>query len=89
MGKELQNIHNKANLADLKDIKTRLENIVSDAKRIVRRLEPDLRKRAEVYWLPTIEGCIGKDGDALAATMCTLDETIEEVQERVDDTDEE
>ena len=63
----------------LNDIKDEMENLLREARKIVHKY-PE-HHRAEAYWIPHIKMALLKEHGYLGRSMCTMEDTINEMEE--------
>ena len=75
----------KNELLRLEEIKEEIKDLVTEAKYIVKNLaNPNTRifTRATSYWYPQILIVLDNDHDYMGGSMCTMEETIQELKKQ-------
>jgi len=65
----------------LQDIKDEIKELVYEAQDLIPRDTIEF-SRAKSYWLPHILMALDKDHDYLGGSMCTMQETVDDLNER-------
>ena len=68
-------------------IQDEISDLVKEARDIVRNADGYGRiyERAKSYWIPHIITALSNDHDYLGGSMCTLEDTIEELKELLEE----
>lgn len=70
----------------LEDIQIEIEGLVNIARRLIKDSEfSGAFSRAEAYWIPHIRTALSKDHCYLGGSICTMDDTIQEMREGDED----
>ena len=69
----------------LDHIKGRMEELIEEAKDLVRSANRDVYNRAKGYWIASIITALSKEHEYLGGSGYTMEETINELQELVED----
>ena len=72
----------------LDEIKDEFKELLREAHRLIREAGSEhILARAEAYWLAHIKMAIDKDHDYLGGSMCSMDDTIREIESHLDQRD--
>ena len=70
----------------LEDIQIEMEELINVARRLIQASEfPGALSRAEAYWIPHIRTALSKDHCYLGGSMCTMEDTIQEIRDGDED----
>jgi len=70
----------------LEDIQIEIEGLVNIARRLIKDSEfSGALSRAEAYWIPHIRMALSKDHCYLGGSMCTMEDTIQEMRDGDED----
>lgn len=72
-------------LRRLENIKWKIEELIDEAKHIVKGAGGFAYERARSYWIPHIIIALSKEHDYLGGSMVTMADTIEELKDQVED----
>lgn len=73
----------------LREIKDDIKNQIGEARNLLRFVESATTKeRAKSYWLSQIETALDNDHDWLGGSMCTMEDTINELDYEEEELDE-
>ncbi len=68
------------------EIQTKMQDLLNEASDLVQKHGGDMvYARAEAYWIPTIETCLTDDHDWCGGCMCTMSQTIAEMNGESED----
>lgn len=74
--------------SDLREVQQQMQDLVDQARRVLRRVGGTIHHRAEAYWLAHITTALSNDHGYLGGSMQTLEDTIDEIEELANDDDE-
>lgn len=71
------NCHNHSRLVEIQD---EMLDLLTEAKRLVRHEGGISWERAKGYWVAQIETALSNEHDYLGGSMCTMQDTINELE---------
>lgn len=63
----------------LMEIKNDIKDQIEEAKSLLRSVKTITKERAKSYWISQIETALDNDHNWLGGSMCTMDDTINEL----------
>ena len=65
----------------LQDLKEKLEDALFDVEEIINACPDHIKARAKAYWLSHIKIALTNDHDFMGSSMCSMEDTINELNE--------
>ena len=75
----------RSDIRRLEHIKDRMEELIGEAKDLVRSADRSIYARAKGYWIAHIIMNLSKSHEYMGGSGCTMEETIKELKQLVED----
>jgi len=75
----------RADIDRLYEISDEINDLVKEARDIVRNAHEGIYARAKAYWIPEIRMALSGEHGYLGGSMCSLEDTIEELKDLLEE----